>query len=410
MKTFKFSRMITGTVVLCGTAALLLSVAPEPLTDMLNGPAYAAGQGGGQGQGGGGGGGGSDGGGGGGGQGGGGQGAGGQGSGGQIVGGQGGSPGSGSDEPHDDGGDDDSDRPDWAGVPGGRDGAGGGQPDNAGSTKGDLFGDLFVIARDENGVPILTPEGWVQPLDEFGNLIPLDEEGHPVDESLTVEVEIGRLNVGRAPSQVLDRRLDEVITLMDTATAVATDAAGRLVFTVDGELKTIDSPLENLAIYTALMTTGTIPGVTDLPGTAFDYMVDGQLTAADLEGSAVFLAAATDKTGVFTTDEIAYIDAFLGIQTETIGSVTYSDIDYSTFDYDRQDAYGEVTVEVLVQQTDGSWVPTVVSIYDEVFGGVPAAESGTLEAYTMAAEDARMVVNFIHEYEVPVTDLEASSH
>ncbi|NNK68713.1 MAG: hypothetical protein HKO95_18465, partial [Rhodobacteraceae bacterium] len=244
----------------------------------------------------------------------------------------------------------------------------------------------------------------------FGNLIPLDEEGHPVDESLTVEVEMGRLNVGRAPSQVLDRRLDEVITLMDTATAVATDAAGRLVFTVDGELKTIDSPLENLAIYTALMTTGTIPGVTDLPGTAFDYMVDGQLTAADLEGSAVFLAAATDKTGVFTTDEIAYIDAFLGIQTETIGSVTYSDIDYSTFDYDRQDAYGEVTVEVLVQQTDGSWVPTVVSIYDEVFGGVPAAESGTLEAYTMAAEDARMVVNFIHEYEVPVSELEASSH
>ena len=308
--------------------------------------------------------------------------------------------------------DSDSDRPDWAMQPGGKDGAGGGQPDTSGSKKGDLFGDLFVIMRDDNGIPILTAEGWVQPLDADGNPIPLDEEGHPVDESLTVEVELGRLNVGRAPTSVLEKRADEVITLLQTATDVSTDAAGRLVLTVDGVAKTIDSPLENLAIYTALMTTGSIPGVTtdDLVGTEYDFLVDGALTAEDLVASATFLAAATDKTGEFTEDEIAYINAFLGLNTETIGSVTYSDIDYSGFTYDRETTYGDVEVEVLVQQDDGTWVPTVINVYETVFNSEPMDGTATLTAYTEAADDARTVVNYIHEYEVPA-DLEAiASH
>ncbi|WP_317711341.1 hypothetical protein [Tropicimonas sp. TH_r6] len=305
--------------------------------------------------------------------------------------------------------DDDSDRPTWAGVPGGKDGSGGGAPDNSGSTKGDLFGDLWVILRDANGVPLLTPEGWVQPLDEFGQLIDLDEEGHPVDENLTLEVELGRLNVGRAPTQVLDRRADEVITLMESATALDTDAAGRLMFEVDGVWKTIDSPLENLAIYVALMTTGTIEGINDLPGDEFDFMVDGVFTVEDLEASTVFLAAATDKTGVFTTDEVAYINVFLGIETETVEKVTYSDIDYSEFTYDRESVYGEVYTDVLVLQ-DGVWVPETVNIFEVVFGDEAMVVGGSLDAYTTAAEDARLVVNYVHEYEIPVEDLGSVSH
>jgi hypothetical protein len=307
-------------------------------------------------------------------------------------------------------GEDDSDRPDWAGEPGGKDGAGGGQPDTSGETKGDLFGDLFIIARDENGIPILTAEGWVQPLDADGNLIALDEEGHPVDETLTVEVELGRLNVSRAPVSVLENRAEEVIDLMLNATDLTTDAAGRLVFITDGISKTIDSPLENLAIYKALMTTGTIAGVDDLPGTEFDYLVDGQYTAEDLAGSAVFLAAATDKTGVFTADEIAYLNAFVGVNTQTVGSVIYSDIDYADFSYDRADTYQDVTVEVLVLQDNGSWMPTVVNVYDAVFGTEAASGAGSLDAYTLAADDARWIVNYVHEYEVPVEDLSSVTH
>ena len=298
--------------------------------------------------------------------------------------------------------DDDSDRPEWAGRPGGPT-TGGGRPDMAGSKRGDLFGDLWVILRDSNGVPILTPEGWVQPLDADGNLIPLDEEGHPVDEELTIEVELGRLNVGRAPSQVLDRRADEVIGLLMAATEISTDPSGRLVLTVDGETKTIDSPLENLAIYVALLSTGSIPGLTpdDLVGTEFDFMVDGVYDGRDLAASTAFIAAATDKTGVFTSDEIAYIDAFLGINTTKVGSVTYSEINYSGFSYDRSDTYSGVTADVLVLQPDGTYKVETVDLYDAVFGGVDASLSGSLDAYTQAADDARAVVNFIHEYEVP---------
>lgn len=216
-----------------------------------------------------------------------------------------------------------------------------------------------------------------------------------------MEVELGRLNVGRSPTQVLDRRASEVIALLNTATALTLDPAGRLVLTVDGVEKTIDSPLENLAIYVALLTSGTILGVTDLPGTEFDFMVDGVLTVEDLAASAAFLAAATDKTGVFTADEIAYINVFLGINTATVGNVTYAQIDYSTFSYSRLETYGDVTAMVLVEQPDGSFVPTEINVHEAVFGSTDASDGGSLEAYTLAADDARMVIEFIHEYAVP---------
>ena len=297
-----------------------------------------------------------------------------------------------------------SDRPDWAGAKGGKN-EHGGKPATAGSTKGDLFGDLYVILRDENGIPILTPEGFVQPIDANGNPIPLDAEGAPIDPSLAIEVELGRLNVGRAPKSVLDRRAEEVITMLNDATEVTLDAAGRLVLTVDGVAKTIDSPLENLAIYVALMTTGTIPGVTDLPGTEFDHLVDGVFTSADMLSAASFLAAGSDKAGELTTDEVAYINAFLDINSVKQGNVTYSDIDYSGFSYDRSDLYGDITVTVLIQQPNGSWVPTEVNVYEAVFGNADYSGTGSLSVFAQAAEDARAIINFIHEYAVPADEV-----
>lgn len=295
----------------------------------------------------------------------------------------------------------DSDRPDWAGGGGGPNDRGG-RPADAGSMRGDLYGDMYVILRDENGVPILSPEGFVQPIDADGNPIPLDEEGAPIDPSLAIEVELGRMNVGRSPSHVLERRASEVITLLNSATEVTLDAAGRLVLTVDGVARTIDSPLENLAIYVALMTTGTIPGVTDLPGTEFDFLVDGVFTIQDLAAAVSFLAAAADKAAPLVTDDVAYMNAILGINLATVGNVTYSDVDYSSFTYDRSDVYGDVTVTVLVQQPDGSWVPQEVNIFEAVFGSVDYSGSGTLSAFAQAADDARAIINFLHEYEVPV--------
>lgn len=258
--------------------------------------------------------------------------------------------------------------------------------------------------RDANGVPILTVEGWAQPLDADGNLIALDEEGHPVDESLTQEVELGRLNVGRSPTQVPDRRADEVVAVPNAATDIELDAAGRLILTVDGEAKTIDSPLENLAIYVALMTTGSIPGVSDLPGTEYDFLVDGVRTVDDLKASTSFIAAATDRTGIFTPDEIAYLQTFVGINPVTAGTVTYSHVDYSEFTYDRAETYGDVKTTILVEQTDGSYLPTEINVFDSVFDSANATGTGALDAYTLTAEDARRVIEIVHEFDVPSFD------
>ncbi len=298
-----------------------------------------------------------------------------------------------------------SDRPDYAGGGGGRNDHGA-PPSDSGSTRGDLYGDMYVILRDANGVPILSDAGFVQPIDADGDLIPLDEEGAPIDPTLAIEVEIGRLNVGRSPNSVLDNRAEEVVTLLAGATALSTDAAGRLVVTSpDGSVKTIDAPLENLALYVALMTEGTIPGLTDLPGTEFDFLVDGQLTVEDLVAATSLMAGAADKFTALAPDAVAYMNAILGIELATTGDVTYSNVDYSAYNYDRSDTYGDVTTTVLVKQDDGSWVPTEVNVYDAVFGSADYSGTGTFDAFATAVDDSRAVISYIHEYAIPADEV-----
>lgn len=302
------------------------------------------------------------------------------------------------------GGDEDSDRPDWAGTPGGS--AGRGTPPDAGGG-GDLYGDLYVILRDDQGVPILTADGFVQPIDAEGNLIPLDAEGAilPEYEALAQEVDFGRLSVSRAPDDVLEGRSEEVLLALNSATEVTLDAAGRLVVTIDGETRTIDAPLENLSIYIALMEDGTIEGVENEALASLPFLTDGVKTVEDLVAAVSFLAAASDKTGVLTDDEIAYLNLILDIDTTQIEGtdVQYSDVDFTSFIYDRATTYDGVMTTILVQQEDGSWLAQEVDVYEFVFADTnDTAEDGTLDAFAQAADDARVVINFIHEYAVPV--------
>jgi len=259
--------------------------------------------------------------------------------------------------------------------------------------------------RDEQGVPILNADGFVQPIAADGSLIPLDEEGHVLDETLVQEVEIGRLNVSRAPDDVLEGRSAEVVAVLNSAESITFDPAGRLVITIDGETKTIDAPLENLSIYVDLMTTGTIEGVTNPVVTSL-FLADGVKTVEDLEAAAIFLAAATDKTGVFTTDEIAYVNLILDIEPSVIAGteVQYSAVDFSEFAYDREEVYDGVTATILVQQDDGSWLEQEIDVYDTIFGSTNVdVDDGSIDAFTLAADDARTVINYIHEYAVPVS-------
>lgn len=57
-------------------------------------------------------------------------------------------------------------------------------------------------------------------------------------------------------------------------------------------------------------------------------------------------------------------------------------------------------VTVLVAQPDGTYVPTQVDLYDAVFGGVDYTGAESLDAFAQAADDARAVIEFLHDNEV----------
>ena len=298
----------------------------------------------------------------------------------------------------------DSDRPAWAGVKGGKAG-GGGKPGGAGTKKGDLFGDMVILLRDSNGVPILTSTGLVQviayyypegsttlvplkdasgnpvviPYSAEGDLLPTVTVGGKTYDVVGAEVDLGRLSVARAPEKVLQHSLDEALSKLTAAGAVVSiDAAGRL--TVNGVA--IDSPLENLALYDKYMTTGSLPGVT-LPANF---------------NPAALLAAAADKTGNINVDTVVYMDSMLGINNLATG--TYYNFD--TYNYDRYTTWKDATASVLVLK-DGVYVPTVVNLYETLFSSTnwvdptPAVGDAGADDFAAAADDYLTVIQFIHD-------------
>lgn len=297
----------------------------------------------------------------------------------------------------------DSDRPSWAGTPGkeGKPGSEHGGSEGTDTKKGGDYGDLWVILRDDNGEPILSDAGFVQPLDAEGNLIPLDEEGHPIDETLTVEVELGRLNVARAPEKVLDHALLEAVSKLAEGTDISLDPAGR--FVIDGV--TIDSPLENLALLKAILTAPVEDGMVILTATG---VVDGQNVSYTYEVplemaglvAASALAGASDKTGTLSVDEVVYLAKFMDLDDELIKFV-------ETFNYERDDVYtDDLTVWILEgQDTNDDGVPDVYYPKEVVinqvvtFNDVPeiVANGTGIDEFTQAADDSVQVLEYVHD-------------
>ncbi len=280
-----------------------------------------------------------------------------------------------------------------------------GKPGDAGTKKGGIYADLWVILRNPDGTPVLTPQGYVQPLDKDGNLVPLNPDGTPVDATKVVEVELSRLNVGRSPAAVLDRQLAEVVKSINAATAITTDTSGRIVVTIGTTTKTIDSPLANLALYKALVEKGTVPGINPaLNLGTLSFLKDGLQSADDFRAAASFLGAAADKSGKVLPDTVVYLNQILRLA----GASTFTYADNKVYlrvpaDFTYTRAAYNVLVDVLVKQADGTYVRQKVNLIDAVFGGNALAASplAGFAAFAQAADDARAVIQFLHDNPLP---------
>jgi len=148
---------------------------------------------------------------------------------------------------------------------------------------GDVFGDLIHIVRDPGtGQPILA-QRWVElpgPVTGYGwgycpiavstagdELAFIPYTCDPLDPTAVVDVDyFGRLNASRTRERVNRMHFDEVIATIKAAEWLDSEGSGRLLIysgcTVPGDpatcldKKTIDSPMENLALYTRLMKYG----------------------------------------------------------------------------------------------------------------------------------------------------------
>lgn len=118
------------------------------------------------------------------------------------------------------------------------------------------------------------------------------------------EVELGRLNVSRAPAHVFARALEEALSEYDAAMAAfysqdADAAAAQLAADYQNVLR-IDSPLQNLSLYKELLSSGASP----LPGVT---------PASLLDMAAIFLGTASDKAIPVSNDTVTAVNTILGL-------------------------------------------------------------------------------------------------
>ena len=315
---------------------------------------------------------------------------------------------------------------------------GGGPQDPGGSSDyAVLYGDLYVLERDGNGVPVTTPVSYpdpespdlitvqcMQPIAEDCTFLRLwgqmpgfdpelydpceiyhetDEYGNVIDSDLDLaqEVSFGRQSVARTDATVIDSAYFEALKILNSATTyldpgdeslsvdlpVRLDPASRFELYIpvvegaeeclaleDCTWKTIDSPLENLSLYRALMLDGCLMPVTVTRGFTDDsialsptaagylteagmqnlicYLADGvpvpdaHPDALDMMMAAAFWGGSADKSSNVFLDEFINANTYLGINsyiedTSSKGKpkLTFTYFDFSPFSYSRANAH-----------------------------------------------------------------------
>jgi len=337
-------------------------------------------------------------------------------------------------------------------------GGGGGKSD-----EGVLYGDLYVMLRDGNGVPLVDVNNHNCPTPVYvdadgvcrGITMAYDEEtGYcEVPEGMldfVVPVETGRLSLARTTQDVMDHAYTEAVKNIQNALDIQFDPSFRIVLTLQdpdtGEIvdKTIDSPLENLAVYQRLMRDGYLESITTVPmspddepvtftpcdnselSEPFPWFCEEEITSEDLESAVSLFAAAADKSGGIYLDMLININSNLGLNGDDPSAPEY--YDFSSFGQDNRRArYGLVDpVELLVGSYDStnplsSFLPeneiwfrvesvpisnvpfTLASSCKstDINGSGPSGPYGPADYFTQAAEDARAVIFFLHNWSLP---------
>jgi len=257
-------------------------------------------------------------------------------------------------------------------------------------------------------------------------------------EACTHEVEFGRLNEARSSDEVFNSQLQDVVVNLATSDCVVTlDPAGRMVTgTVDATApdgyttSAIDSPLQNLAIYRQLIQTGDIGVALPQDATVLDTAARG-------------LGAASDKSGGVNVDLVAYLNMIMGLSDPatttildhicidvreevqgTVQLVTKCFLDYGGYDYVRDDNFTALPAPPYIPEGIGTagWFeyltildPTVPSFTIEqgpittaVFADEPGFLDGNIGAFAQASDDARAVIDYMHNWPVPNADVYAT--
>ncbi len=144
--------------------------------------------------------------------------------------------------------------------------------------------------------------------------------------------DIGRMNVARAPDQVLERSLYNGVAELKTADGYNVDfydAALNILKTsadpkadlkallADPDTVRVDSPLANLAFYKSILTTGEIKDA--------DGIVVWSVPEADRNlAASLFIAMASDKTNEVTLSVVHAVDVIFAFPTETGSTATFN--------------------------------------------------------------------------------------
>ncbi len=329
--------------------------------------------------------------------------------------------------------------------------------DNGGNMKNSGtkdYGDLIVCLRDVDGIP-----GYLYFPEEHDPYFPLPikfyvSTGFPATEVIdgttyyltfkldsvgiaipedgffVKEADFGRLSLVRAPESVLDAALLEAIAGLDQTgvTAIKTDASGRLVAIVgledwdvnydadstndEFDDKTIDSPVENMAIYKELMN----HGFNDQLSFLQKYFSNPFILAVGA------LAAGADKTGNIMVDEIAYLNnwildwsllgqvegAVLGPDPKGRSYYNYGETG-ANFAYNRADIYANKYIKITTLNSDGTWTEDIVSLLNAVPWTSPerlidysGGANTNISGFANAVDDAIQVLELIHSTDLIV--------